>query len=114
MHIDSRMCITEILFGARMAPLQEEGALRRPFLIMRPKCHVSQSSSTRVISGFIASARAINNAAHPYSKPLFRSAQESFVHGWQQAMWAGVIMMTIVLVYVLVRGPERACLDIPE
>jgi EmrB/QacA subfamily drug resistance transporter len=55
----------------------------------------------------IASALAIANEAYPYSKALFRSAQESFVHGWRQAMWAGVIVMTIVLVYVLVRGPER-------
>ena len=38
----------------------------------------------------IASALAIANQDHPYSKALFRSAQESFVHGWQQAMWAGV------------------------
>jgi EmrB/QacA subfamily drug resistance transporter len=62
----------------------------------------------------IASACAISNAAHPYSKALFRSAQEAFVHGWQQAMWAGVIVMMIVLVYVLVRGPERASLGLPE
>lgn len=62
----------------------------------------------------IASARAISYEAHPYSRELFRSAQESFVRGWQQAMWAGVIVMTIVLVYVLVRGPERASLDFPE
>ena len=55
----------------------------------------------------IASALAIANEANPYSKALFRSAQESFVHGWQHAMWAGVIVLTIVLVYVLVRGPER-------
>lgn len=54
----------------------------------------------------ITSARAIANAAHPYSKELFRFAQESFVRGWQHAMWAGVILMTIVLVYVLFRGPE--------
>jgi len=54
----------------------------------------------------IAGARAIGSQAHPYSKALFRSAQEAFVHGWQQAMWAGVIVMIIVLVYVLVRGPE--------
>jgi MFS family permease len=62
----------------------------------------------------IANARAISNESHPYSKALFRSAQESFVHGWQQAMWAGVIVMMIVLVYVLVRGPERASLDLPK
>jgi EmrB/QacA subfamily drug resistance transporter len=55
----------------------------------------------------IASALSIASEAHSYSKSLFRSAKESFVHGWQQAMWAGVIVMTIVLVFVLVRGPER-------
>jgi EmrB/QacA subfamily drug resistance transporter len=62
----------------------------------------------------IASALAIANEAHPYSETLFRSAKRSFVHGWQQAMWAGVIMMTIVLVYVLVRGPKRRCSRSPE
>jgi Na+/melibiose symporter-like transporter len=36
----------------------------------------------------IASALAIAKEDHPYSKALVRSAQESFVHGWQQAMWA--------------------------
>jgi hypothetical protein len=56
----------------------------------------------------IASALAIANETHPYSKALFRSAQEAFVHGWQQAMWAGFLVMTIVFVYVLARGPERA------
>jgi len=59
----------------------------------------------------IAGARAIGNQAHPCSKALFRSAQEAFVHGWQQAMWAGVIVMTIVLVYVLAQAPERASLE---
>jgi len=62
----------------------------------------------------IASARAVANQAHPYSKAQFRSAQESFVHGWQQAMWTGVIVMTIVLVYVLVRGPEESSSHSPE
>jgi len=62
----------------------------------------------------ITSALAIAHEAHPHSKALFRSAQESFVHGWQQAMWAGVVVMTIVLVYVLVRGPERAISHSPE
>jgi EmrB/QacA subfamily drug resistance transporter len=53
----------------------------------------------------IASASAIAREGHPYSKALFRAAQESFVQGWQQAMWAGVGVMTVVLVYVLARGP---------
>jgi hypothetical protein len=62
----------------------------------------------------IASALAIADDAQPYSKALFRSAQESFVHGWQEAMWAGGIVMTIVLVFVLVRGPERIRPHSPE
>jgi len=62
----------------------------------------------------IAGALAIAHEDHPYSRALFRSAQESFVRGWQQAMWAGVVVMTIVLVYVLVRGPERAASLSPE
>jgi MFS family permease len=62
----------------------------------------------------IASALTIANEAHPYSRALFRSAKESFVHGWQQAMWAGVIVMIIVLVYVLIRGPERTSSQSPE
>jgi EmrB/QacA subfamily drug resistance transporter len=55
----------------------------------------------------IAGALAVTREAHPYAKALFRSAQESFVQGWQRAMWAGVIAMAVVLVYVLVRGPGR-------
>lgn len=62
----------------------------------------------------IASALAIASEAHPYSKVLFRSAQESFVHGWKQAMWAGVIVMVIVFAYVFVRGPERTSSHSPE
>jgi hypothetical protein len=36
-----------------------------------------------------------------------RVSNELFVDGWQQAMWAGVAVMTILLVYVLARGPRR-------
>lgn len=54
----------------------------------------------------IANARAIASEAQPYSAALYRSAQESFVQGWQQAMWAGVVVMAILLLFVLVRGPE--------
>jgi EmrB/QacA subfamily drug resistance transporter len=38
---------------------------------------------------------------------LVRAAQESFVDGWQQAMWAGVAVMALLLGYVLARGPRR-------
>ena len=55
----------------------------------------------------IANALTIAGEARPYSEALYRSAQESFVQGWQQAMWAGTVVMAVLLVYVLVGGPRR-------
>jgi EmrB/QacA subfamily drug resistance transporter len=37
---------------------------------------------------------------------LVRAAQESFVLGWRQAMWTGVVVMALLLVFVLLRGPR--------
>jgi EmrB/QacA subfamily drug resistance transporter len=54
----------------------------------------------------IAGAQAIADSSEPYAPALFRSAQEAFVQGWQQAMWAGVVVIVLLLVYVLLRGPE--------
>jgi hypothetical protein len=34
------------------------------------------------------------------------AAQESFVDGWQQAMWAGFAVMVVLFAYILVRGPR--------
>ncbi|WP_205323713.1 MFS transporter [Glycomyces sp. YM15] len=62
----------------------------------------------------IAGALAIADEGHPYSEALARAAQESFVHGWRQAMWAGVIVMGALLVYVLFRGPQRKAAPSPE
>jgi len=62
----------------------------------------------------IANALAIANEGHLYSNLLFQSARDSFVHGWQQAMWAGVIMMAIALAFVLVWGPKRASAQSPD
>lgn len=46
-------------------------------------------------------------AAADGSPALIRAAQEAFVDGWQQAMWAGVAVMAVLLVHVLARGPRR-------
>jgi EmrB/QacA subfamily drug resistance transporter len=46
-------------------------------------------------------------AAADGSPALIHAAQQSFVDGWQQAMWVGVGVMAVVLGYVLARGPER-------
>jgi hypothetical protein len=41
-------------------------------------------------------------AAGARSQALIHAAQQSFVNGWQQAMWVGAGVMAVVLVYVLV------------
>ncbi|MDG4816042.1 MFS transporter [Micromonospora sp. WMMD956] len=56
----------------------------------------------------IANAIATADDAGAQAPALVRAAQESFVDGWQQAMWAGVAVMTVLLGYVLARGPRRA------
>lgn len=56
----------------------------------------------------IATAVATTDGTGAQAQALVRAAQESFVDGWQQAMWAGVGVMTILLGYVLARGPQRA------
>ncbi|MFI2667680.1 hypothetical protein [Micromonospora carbonacea] len=55
----------------------------------------------------IANAIATADDAGAQAPALVRAAQESFVDGWQQAMWAGVGVMTVLLGYVLARGPHR-------
>jgi hypothetical protein len=55
----------------------------------------------------VANAIAAAEGAGPQSEALIRAAQESFVDGWQQAMWVGVGVMTLLFVYVVARGPQR-------
>lgn len=55
----------------------------------------------------IASALAAAPDAGAYSSSLVLTAKESFVYGWQQAMWTGVMLLTALLVYILVRGPRK-------
>ncbi|GIF72528.1 hypothetical protein Asi02nite_20460 [Asanoa siamensis] len=54
----------------------------------------------------IANAIDAAGSAGGQATALVRAAQESFVDGWQQAMWAGVAVMAILFVYVLARGPS--------
>ncbi|MCU1640553.1 MAG: multidrug transporter [Nocardia sp.] len=54
----------------------------------------------------IANALDAANQAGPQAQSLIRAAQESFVTGWQHAMWAGVAIMTTLFLYILTRGPR--------
>ena len=55
----------------------------------------------------VANALNAANQAGPHAQALIRAAQESFVDGWQPAMWAGVAIMAALFVYVLARGPQH-------
>ncbi|WP_431874148.1 MFS transporter [Amycolatopsis sacchari] len=54
-----------------------------------------------------ARAGVANAVAAARDTTLVRAAQESFVHGWQQAMWSGFAVMAILFCYILFRGPRR-------
>ncbi|GAA0418963.1 MFS transporter [Acrocarpospora corrugata] len=58
----------------------------------------------------IANALATADGLGPQAQALTRAAQESFVDGWQQAMWAGALVMAVLFVYVLTRGPRQRTL----
>ena len=55
----------------------------------------------------IAGAVPPMNDAAPYAADLYRAAQEAFVRAGQHAMWAGVVVMALLLVFVLLQGPRH-------
>ncbi|MFI0350210.1 MFS transporter [Actinomadura sp. 9N407] len=56
----------------------------------------------------IANALEASGGAGSHAPELVRAAQQSFVDGWQQAMWAGVAVTGVLLVYIALRGPKNA------
>lgn len=56
----------------------------------------------------IANALEASGGAGSHAQDLVRAAQQSFVDGWQQAMWAGVAVMGVLSVYVALHGPKNA------
>ncbi|GHD76341.1 EmrB/QacA subfamily drug resistance transporter [Salinibacterium amurskyense] len=60
----------------------------------------------------IANASAVSHDAGEYAEQILVAAQEAFVAGWQQAMWVGVAVMTVLMLFVLVRGPKTAPAEI--
>jgi EmrB/QacA subfamily drug resistance transporter len=55
----------------------------------------------------VANAVAVADRAGLHAEALVRAAHESFVDGWQNAMWAGAVVMAVLFAYVLARGPQR-------
>jgi EmrB/QacA subfamily drug resistance transporter len=54
----------------------------------------------------ISNALAVAPETGNQSAILIRIARESFVYGWQQAMWVGAAVMFILFMYVIVYGPK--------
>jgi MFS family permease len=76
-------------------------------LAMTPSTAAITSSRPHHRQG-VANAVAAAGAVGPQAHPLVRAAQESFVDGWQNAMWAGAAVMAVLFIYVLARGPQQA------
>jgi hypothetical protein len=74
-------------------------------LTMAPSTEAITGALPRERQG-VANAVAAADTAGPHGQALIRAAQESFVEGWQQAMWAGTVVMVLLFVHILVRGPK--------
>ncbi len=54
----------------------------------------------------IAHATAASRHAGDHAQQILAAAQDAFVVGWQQAMWAGVAVMVALALFVVARGPR--------
>jgi len=56
----------------------------------------------------IANATAVSQSAGDYAEQIRTAANEAFIAGWQQAMWVGVAVMIVLVIFILFRGPKGA------
>lgn len=59
----------------------------------------------------IATALELADEAGIYAETLRQTAKDAFVAGWVQAMWAGVIVMGLLFVFIVIRGPKTSTLS---
>ncbi|KOX19914.1 multidrug MFS transporter [Saccharothrix sp. NRRL B-16348] len=65
----------------------------------------------------VANAVEVSGGTGSHAPQIVHAAQQSFVDGWQQAMWAGVAVMGVLFVYIALRGPKNpvpVAVDEPE
>ncbi|MFJ6655803.1 MFS transporter [Streptomyces sp. NPDC091377] len=55
----------------------------------------------------VANAVEAAGTAGPHAPDLLHAAQQSFVDGWQQSLWAGTAVMGALLVHIVFRGPKN-------
>ncbi|WP_239114729.1 MFS transporter, partial [Planotetraspora kaengkrachanensis] len=68
---------------------------------------IPQASADTAREG-VANAVEAAGGAGSHAQDLVHAAQQSFVDGWQQAMWAGVAVMGVLFVYVALCGPKNS------
>jgi hypothetical protein len=56
----------------------------------------------------IANALEVSGSAGSQAQALADAAKQSYVDGWQQSLWAGAAVMCVLLVYIVLRGPNNA------
>ncbi|SJN12073.1 integral membrane transport protein [Leucobacter sp. 7(1)] len=62
----------------------------------------------------IANATAISQEAGAYAEQILTAANGAFIAGWQHATWVGVAVMSILVIFVLFRGPKNTPAEHPE
>ncbi len=55
----------------------------------------------------VANAVEASGGTGSHTQEIVHAAKQSFVDGWQQAMWAGVAVMGALFVYIALRGPKN-------
>jgi EmrB/QacA subfamily drug resistance transporter len=55
----------------------------------------------------IANAVEASGSAGSHAQALLHAARQSYIDGWQQAMWTGVAVTGVLLVYIALRGPKN-------
>ncbi len=76
-----------------------------------PRLGTFPNEAAAVARHNIANALALAELQTPYSQALYRIAQEAFIKGWQQAMWAGVAVMALLFLFIVLRGPLAPQVD---
>ncbi|MHA4818717.1 MFS transporter [Streptomyces aculeolatus] len=55
----------------------------------------------------IGTAIEVSGSSGTHAQDLVEAARQSYVDGWQQAMWVGVVIMGVLAVYIALRGPDK-------
>ncbi|WP_205529050.1 MFS transporter [Microbacterium halotolerans] len=71
------------------------------------KLHGIPQSAADIAREGVANAVEVAGATGPHAPDLLHAAQQSFVDGWQQAMWAGAVIMGVLFIYIVIRGPKN-------